>query len=108
MRSPAVAGPKRDPRSVPVSSLRRLIVSVAILARDQRIPKPLRGAAAIGMLPLPGPLDELILLLVAIPLVLFYRRSVRDAWQRAGATVALRAARPYKPDDLASRGTSGP
>lgn len=66
-----------------MSHLRRLIVCVRILARDERIPKPLRGVAAVGLLPLPGPVDELILLVVAIPLLVFYRRSFRDAWQQS-------------------------
>jgi hypothetical protein len=63
--------------------VRRLIVSVRILARDGRIPKPLRGAVAIGLLPIPGPFDELVLLLVAVPLVVFYRGPLREAWQQA-------------------------
>jgi hypothetical protein len=68
-----------------VNALRRLIVCVKILARDRRIPKPLRAAAAVGLLPLPGPLDEAILLLVAVPLLVFYRQSMRDAWQNAAS-----------------------
>lgn len=71
--------------TVAVRSIRRLIACVRILARDSRIPKPLRGAAAIGLLPLPGPIDEAILLLVAIPLLLFYRAALRDAWRQAAA-----------------------
>jgi hypothetical protein len=35
---------------------RRLIRAVTILARDGRIPKPLRGLAAFGVLPIPGAL----------------------------------------------------
>jgi hypothetical protein len=57
---------------------------VAVLARDPRIPKPLRWCIALGLLPVPGPFDELVLVLVALPLVLFYRRSLRDAWEEAG------------------------
>ena len=34
---------------------RRLIQAVKILARDGRIPKPLRGLVAFGVLPIPGP-----------------------------------------------------
>jgi hypothetical protein len=37
----------------------------------------------LGLLPIPGPLDELILALVAVPLALFYRRPLADAWKRA-------------------------
>ena len=38
--------------------MRRLLRAVKLLARDGRIPKPLRGLAAFGLLPIPGPLDE--------------------------------------------------
>jgi hypothetical protein len=82
-----------------VSGVRRLILCVKILARDPRIPKPLRAAVAVGLLPLPGPLDEAILLLVAIPLIVFYRQSMREAWQQAGArTVAGEAVRRQEGD----------
>lgn len=70
-----------------MSTVRRLIASVKILARDNRIPRPLRGAVAIGLLPLPGPFDELILLIAAVPLALFYRSSMRDAWQQAASDI---------------------
>jgi hypothetical protein len=33
-------------------------------------------------LPVPGPFDEAVLLVLAIPLFLFYRRVLRDAWAR--------------------------
>jgi hypothetical protein len=61
---------------------RRLIQAVAILARDGRIPKPLRGLAAFGVLPIPGPLDEAVLLIVGLILWLFYRDRLRSAWNR--------------------------
>lgn len=68
-----------------MKNLRRLIASVRILARDSRIPRPLRGAVAVGLMPLPGPIDEAILVLVAVPLLAFYRRPLREAWQQAGS-----------------------
>lgn len=58
----------------------RTVRAVAILARDDRIPKPLRALAALGLLPIPGPFDEAILLLVALPLFIFYRQPLREAW----------------------------
>lgn len=67
-----------------MSTLHRLVASVKILARDRRIPKPLRVAAAVGLMPLPGPFDEVILLLVAIPLLVLYRQRLRQAWQQTG------------------------
>jgi hypothetical protein len=54
-----------------------------LIARDSRVPKPLRWIAAIGLLPIPGPVDEAVLLLVAPVLMIFYREPMRDAWQRA-------------------------
>lgn len=62
---------------------RRLIRTVEILARDGRIPKPLRGLAAFGVLPVPGPFDEAVLLVVGVLLWAFYRDSLRDAWGAA-------------------------
>jgi hypothetical protein len=64
--------------------IRRLIRAVRILARDGRIPKPLRGLAALGLLPVPGPFDEAVLLVVGALLFGFYREPLRDAWRHAG------------------------
>lgn len=64
---------------------RRLIRAVKILARDGRIPKPLRGLAAFGVLPIPGPVDEAVLLGVGFLLWVFYRDALRDAWRRSAA-----------------------
>jgi hypothetical protein len=61
----------------------RTIRAVRTLARDGRIPRPLRGAAAFGLLPLPGPLDEAVLLLVGLVLSLFYRERLSEAWRAA-------------------------
>jgi len=68
---------------------RRLIRAVRIAATDKRIPKPLRWLAALGLLPIPGPFDEAILLIVAIPLALFYRGPLREAWQASTHPVNL-------------------
>jgi len=63
--------------------LARSIRAVERLARDGRIPKPLRWAAAVGLLPVPGPFDELVLLLVAAILWLFYPDRLSEAWRSA-------------------------
>jgi hypothetical protein len=60
----------------------RVIRAVRIAATDKRIPRPLRYLAAIGIAPIPGPIDEALLLIVAIPLALFYRRPLVEAWGR--------------------------
>jgi hypothetical protein len=53
------------------------------LARDSRVPKPVRWIAAIGLLPMPGPIDEAVLLFIAPVFMIFYREPMRDAWQQA-------------------------
>jgi hypothetical protein len=63
----------------------RTVRATRLVACDRRIPRPLRVVAGLALLPVPGPFDEAVLLLVAVPLFLFYRRHVRDAWQRAEA-----------------------
>jgi hypothetical protein len=63
--------------------LKRTIRAVRLAATDKRIPRPLRWLAAFGLAPIPGPFDEALLLVVAIPLALFYREPLADAWTRA-------------------------
>ena len=65
---------------VVVDFFRRTIRAVGIAATDKRIPKPLRGLAALAVLPIPGPVDEVVLLIVAVPLVVFYRGPLAEAW----------------------------
>jgi hypothetical protein len=67
-----------------VAFVKRTIRAVRFDATDSRIPKPLRWLAALGLLPIPGPFDEVVLLIVAVPLGLFYRGPLADAWTRAG------------------------
>ncbi|HEU5216130.1 MAG TPA: hypothetical protein VFU30_11370 [Gaiellaceae bacterium] len=67
-----------------VPLLRHTVRAIRIAATDERIPKPLRWLAALGLLPIPGPLDEAVLILVSVPLALFYRRPLAEAWVRAG------------------------
>jgi hypothetical protein len=62
----------------------RTIRAVMLAARDSRIPKPVRWVAGVGLLPIPGPVDEVLLLLIAPVLVGFYRQPMREAWERAG------------------------
>lgn len=68
-----------------VQFFRRTVRAVRIAATDKRIPRPLRWAAAVGLLPIPGPFDEVILIVVALPLAVFYRRPLADAWRDARA-----------------------
>jgi hypothetical protein len=59
-----------------------LLRAVAFLARDERIPRPLRFLLLLGVAPIPGPVDEVVLLLVSPVLAIFYRAQLRDAWER--------------------------
>jgi hypothetical protein len=67
-----------------VAFFKRLIRAARYAATDSRIPRPLRWLAALGLLPVPGPFDEIVLLIVAVPLALFYRKPLKDAWRRSG------------------------
>ena len=62
---------------------RRLGRAVRIVLRDGGIPRPLRWLAAVGLAPVPGPFDEIVLVLVGAILFVFYRGRLRDAWLRA-------------------------
>lgn len=68
-----------------VTRLRRLTRAVTVLARDGRIPKRIRGLAAFGVLPVPGPIDEAALLIVGALLWIFYREVLSDACAQAAA-----------------------
>lgn len=63
--------------------LARTVRAVSIAGRDERIPRPLRWCAGLALLPIPGPFDEAVLLLVAFPLALFYREPLREAWAQS-------------------------
>ncbi len=65
------------------SLLARTIRATTLLARDDRVPKPLRWIAAVGLAPIPGPVDEAVLLLIAPVFMIFYRAPMRDAWEQA-------------------------
>lgn len=51
---------------------------------DGRIPRPLRWLVVLGLLPVPGPLDEAVLVVAVVPLFVFYRPLLREAWRSAG------------------------
>ncbi len=63
--------------------VRRIARAVRLLARDGKLPRWLRGLAAIGLAPIPGPVDEIVLLIVAAILWLGYREQLRAAWRTA-------------------------
>ena len=55
----------------------------AIVLRDKRIPRPIRWAGGVALLPIPGPVDEAILVLLAPIFLVFFRAPLREAWQAA-------------------------
>jgi hypothetical protein len=59
--------------------------AVKIVVSHGGIPRPIRWLAAVGLLPLPGPFDEAVLLLVALILFVFYRPQLREAWGAAAS-----------------------
>jgi hypothetical protein len=61
----------------------RCIRATKAVVRDPSIPRPLRWLAGLALLPVPGPFDEAVLLLVAPLLFVFYRRQMQEAWARA-------------------------
>ena len=66
-----------------VKGFRRLLRAARLVVRDQRIPKPLRWLAAIALMPIPGPVDEAALLVLAPLLYAFHREPMREAWRAA-------------------------
>jgi ketosteroid isomerase-like protein len=68
----------------------RTIRAAGLLVRDRRIPRPVRWVLGLSLLPIPGPFDEALLLIVAPPIFLLYREPMRDAW-REGRRPALGA-----------------
>lgn len=63
--------------------LARTVRAVRLLARDDRLPRWLRGLAALGVAPIPGPVDEAVLLVVAAVLWIGYRDRLRQAWRES-------------------------
>jgi len=66
-----------------MSFFKRLFRAVRYAGTDKRIPGPLRLLVALGLLPVPGPFDEIVLLVAAVPLGLFYREPLAEAWRRS-------------------------
>jgi hypothetical protein len=60
--------------------VRHVARAVRLLARDGGLPRWLRRLALVGLAPIPGPFDELVLLVVAAVLWVGYRERLRSAW----------------------------
>jgi len=70
--------------------MKRTVRAVRIVVGHGGIPRPIRWLAALGLIPIPGPFDEAVLLLVALILFVFYREELRQAWTEAGTSVPVR------------------
>jgi hypothetical protein len=68
--------------------------AVRILVRDRALPRWLRGLAVIGLAPVPGPFDELVVVVVGVILWVAYRDRMRAAWRAAARTPVRDATRP--------------
>ena len=66
-----------------MSFLRRAFRAARLVVRDPRIPRPLKWLAALGLLPVPGPFDEAVLVVIAGLLFLLRRDVLREAWLAA-------------------------
>lgn len=61
----------------------RSLRATRLLVEDRRIPRPLRWLGAIALLPIPGPFDEAVLLILAPILLAFHRTPMKEAWRAA-------------------------
>lgn len=61
----------------------RLVRTAKTLSRDKTIPRPLRWGLTLGLLPWPGPVDEIVLVLVVSIMGVFWPRTVASAWRGA-------------------------
>lgn len=80
----AIRAVREKGRTVVLPFSKRMIRATRYAATDDRIPKPLRVSAAIGLLPVPV-VTDVVLLIAAVPLGLFYREPLVDAWRRSGS-----------------------
>ena len=63
--------------------VKRTARAVRIVITHPGIPRPIRWLGGLGLLPVPGPFDEAVLLVAALILFAFYRPQLRQAWRDA-------------------------
>lgn len=61
----------------------RMARACRLVVRDERIPRPVRFVlrGAVVCLAIPGPVDEVLLLLLVVLVVVCWREPVCDAWR---------------------------
>ena len=68
------------------SHLARALRLVKALARDSRIPRPVRCLIVAGLLPVPGPFDEIVLALALLLLALVRPGIFRTLWRESASS----------------------
>lgn len=61
----------------------RPLRAAKLVARDPRVPRWLKLLALLGALPVPGPFDELVLVVVLVLLLARHRDHVMEVWALA-------------------------
>jgi hypothetical protein len=69
--------------------LARSLRAGGILVRDEHVPRPIRWGGAFALMPIPGPVDEAVLVLICAVAWLFYRDRLRRAWGLADHAEAV-------------------
>ena len=68
------------------SHLARALRLVKALAGDSRIPRPVRWLIVAGLLPVPGPFDEIVLALALLLLALVRPGIFRTLWRESASS----------------------
>jgi hypothetical protein len=71
-----------------VGRVKVLLRTLKGLARDPRIPRPIRWLLVAGLLPIPGPFDEAVLLIALGLIAVFCRSIYREIKAEAAVAVA--------------------
>jgi len=70
-------------RSPLSAHLKRLLKLVKLLARDPRVPRPVRALIVVGLLPVPGPFDEIVLAGAVMVLLVIRPDLIRTLWRES-------------------------
>lgn len=86
-----------------MTRLRILLRTGKIMTRDKRIPRWLRwGIVASVAIPLPGPIDEGVALVLVLVVCLFWRVAVREAYAKASLATPAKRLRQETGQDVMS------